>query len=313
MDPLRVLTAEAGFFTAQEAKRAGYGDRDIARMVRNNTWVRFRRGAYAFSDEWRALDAVGRHRVRSDAILRTHGDRVALSHVSGLVRHGIDPWGFPLDRVHVTRLDGGPGRIERDVVHHEGLVVDTDVMLVGGQLVLTPDRCAIEAGSRSTNEVALCAFDSCLREGLFSSTDLHQRFLLMQHWPHVRHLHVPVRMADARSGSVGESRGNWWFSQLGIPAPDLQHEVRGAGGALLGIVDWWWKRFQMFGEFDGKVKYGRLLKPGQDPGDVVFAEKRREDLIREATGHSFLRLIWSDFEAPRSIRARFDSLASMAG
>lgn len=310
---MRILTAEAGFFSAQEAKRAGYGDRDIARMVRQQIWIRFRRGAYAFADEWNGLDAVGRHRVRCNAVLRSHGDRVALSHVSGLVCHGIDPWGLPLDRVHVTRLDGGPGRIERDVVHHEGLVVGADVRVVDGQLVLAPERCAIEAGSRTDNEVALCAMDSCLRAGLFSEDELCERFLLMQHWPHVRHLHLPVRMADARSGSVGESRGNWWFSQLGIPAPEPQHEVRDVDGTLIGIVDWWWKRHQMFGEFDGKVKYGRLLKPGQDPGDVVFAEKRREDRIREATGHAVLRLVWSDFRTPRLIRSRFDALASFAG
>src|SRR3712207_8138753 len=32
--------------------------------------------------------------------------------------------------------------------------------------------------------------------------------------------------------------------------------------------------------FRSKVKYGRLLKPGQDPGDAVFEEKRREDAMR---------------------------------
>lgn len=313
MDPLRVLTSDAGFFTAQEAKRAGYGDRDIARMTRTRAWIRFRRGAYAFADEWAAMDAIERHRVRCNAILRSHGDRVALSHVSGLIRYGVDPWGLSLDRVHVTRLDGGPGRIERDVVHHEGLVIDEDVRRVAGQQVLTPERCAIESGSRTNNEIALCAFDTCLREGLFHIDLLRDRFAVMQHWPHVRHLHVPIRMADARSGSVGESRGKWWFSQLGIPAPEPQHPVYDAQGTLLGIVDWWWEKYMILGEFDGRVKYGRLLKQGQSPGDAVFAEKRREDRLREATGHTMLRLVWSDYEVPRSIRTRFDALAAIAG
>ena len=52
----------------------------------------------------------------------------------------------------------------------------------------------------------------------------------------------------------------------------------------------------MFGEFDGRVKYGRLLKPGQDPGEVVFAEKRREDLIRGVTGGT-----WSGTRGPTCI------------
>ena len=60
----------------------------------------------------------------------------------------------------------------------------------------------------------------------------------------------------------------------------------------------------MIGEFDGRVKYGRLLKPGQDPGDVVFAEKRREDRLREATGCAIIRLVWSDYEQPALVRDR---------
>jgi hypothetical protein len=32
-------------------------------------------------------------------------------------------------------------------------------------------------------------------------------------------------------------------------------------------------------EFDGRMKYGRLLRPGQEAGDAVFDEKRREDAI----------------------------------
>jgi hypothetical protein len=120
MDPLHILTDTHGFFTRKEAESAGYDDRAVARMVRSQVWTRFRRGFYAFTDEWDALDDVGRHRVRSRAVLRSLGPVVALSHVSAVIAHGIDVWGVPLHRVHVTRLDGGAGRVEGDVVHHEG-------------------------------------------------------------------------------------------------------------------------------------------------------------------------------------------------
>jgi hypothetical protein len=56
------------------------------------------------------------------------------------------------------------------------------------------------------------------------------------------------------------------------------------------------------------VKYGRLLRPGQDPGDVVFAEKVREDAIR-ADDHGMVRWIWREIapfdEVERRIRATF--------
>lgn len=306
MDPLRVLTAEFGFFTRQEAKSAGYADRQITQMVRSRRWTRIRRGAYVFSDEWAVLDEVGRHKVLCNAVLRSLGSAVALSHVSGAVRHGIEIWGLRLDRVHVTRLDGGPGRIEGDVVHHEGLAVDDDVVTVEGQLVLRPERCVLEAASRAGNELALCLFEAGLRAGCFDLATLHACHDVLQHWPFMRHVHVPVRMADPKSGSIGESRGNWHFRVLGIPSPETQFEVRDRDGNLIGITDWAWPKYKTFGEFDGKIKYGRLLKPGQDPGDVVFDEKRREDLIREATNFMGIRFIWSDYDQPTQMRRRLE-------
>jgi hypothetical protein len=309
MDPLRILTAECGFFTRAEARGAGYDDRAVARMVRQHVWVRFRRGFYAFADEWEQLTEVGRHRVRSSAVLRSLGDVVALSHVSGMVRHDIDVWGVPLTRVHVTRLDGGAGRIERDVIHHEGLALDDDVLIVHGEKVLRPERCVLEAGSRASNEVALCLMEAGLRLRVFDRVQLEEMFLALQFWPFMRHLHIPIRIADGRSGSIGESRGIWAFHSVRIPIPERQAEVTNHSGLVVAVTDWHWPSYGLYGEFDGRIKYGRLVKPGQESGDVVFEEKKREDLIRELTDAKLLRLIWSDYDDPSSILRRFDRLA----
>ncbi|KAA1417782.1 type IV toxin-antitoxin system AbiEi family antitoxin domain-containing protein [Nocardioides humilatus] len=313
MDPLRLLTADSGFFTRQEALSAGHAGYDIARNVRTGTWIRFRRGAYAFADEWRPLSLVGRHQVRTNAVMRSLGDAVALSHVSGCIRHGIDVWGIPLDRVHVTRLDGGPGRIEGDVVHHEGLTLSHDLMRLGDHQVLAPDRCVLEAGSRSTNEAALCLMESGLRSRQYDGDALSRRFEQMQSWPFMRHLQVPVRMADPRAGSVGESRGNWMFWTLGVPRPHSQFEILHPNGELAGISDWAWPDHRLLGEFDGRIKYGRLLKPGQDPGDAVFEEKRREDLLRELSGYGMIRFVWSDYADLGGCRSRLDRALRRVG
>ncbi|HEY0698007.1 MAG TPA: hypothetical protein VGD43_09375 [Micromonospora sp.] len=57
------------------------------------------------------------------------------------------------------------------------------------------------------------------------------------------------------------------------------------------------------GEFDGRVKYGRLLRPGQDPGDAVFAEKMREDAIRD-TGLRVVRWVWNGVDDFGEVVAR---------
>lgn len=313
MDPLRILTSIDGFFTRREAIEAGYDDRVIARMVRARVWIRFRRGFYAFADEWRALDDVGRHRVRSRAVLRSLGSAVALSHVSAVIAHGIEVWGVPLDRVHVTRLDGAVGRIEGDVVHHQGICLEGEVVDVGGLLATTAVRSVLETGSLSTNEAALCLFDNGLRRELFDHDELREHHLRLGAWPMMRHLHVPVRMADPGAASIGESRGRWMFWTHGLPSPRLQYEVRDPAGNLVGTCDWGWPQHGLLGEFDGRVKYGRLLRPGQEPGDAVFAEKRREDLVREVSGCAMVRLTWEDYDRPDLAVARIQRLLRRAG
>ena len=71
-------------------------------------------------------------------------------------------------------------------------------------------------------------------------------------------------------------------------------------------ADFGWPAQRTLGEFDGKVKYGRLLKPGQEPGDAVYAEKLREDEFR-ALDWEVVRWGWSDLRDFRSTAARIRS------
>jgi hypothetical protein len=53
------------------------------------------------------------------------------------------------------------------------------------------------------------------------------------------------------------------------------------------------RRCGTVGEFDGKAKYGELLKPGQTSREAMIAEKQREDLLRDL-GWQVVRWMWSD-------------------
>lgn len=304
MDPLRLICGEQGFFTKAMARDCGYNDKKVTAMVRAGIWLRFRRGYYSFTDIWSTLDVEARHLVRCRAVLHSIGDDVVLSHVSGLMAHGVEVWGSSLDRVHVTRLDGDASRIEGDVVHHRGTVRDEDIVTIDGLRVLAPARCAVEYASTATSESAFVAFNSALHRGRCEREELFEEFARVGNWPGMRHVHLPIRWASARSQSVGESRGFWLFWTAGLPAPERQYEIRDHSGALRATCDWAWPERKAYGEFDGQVKYGRLLQPGQDPGEVVFAEKQREDEVREITGGTMVRLIWVDLERPRVTVAR---------
>ena len=288
-----------GFFTRAMARDCGYTDKKVTAMVRAGLWRRFRRGYYSFADIWDHLDPRERHLVRCRAVLDSIGDDVALSHGSGLLVHDVEVWGAHLGRVHVTRLDGDASRIEGDVVHHRGTVTGGDVVVVDGMRVLRPARCAVEYAASVTSESAFVSFNSALFHGCCTREELFEQFGRVGNWPGMRHLHLPIRWASPRSQSVGESRFFWLCWSCGLPAPERQYEIRDETGTLRATCDLGWPELNAYGEFDGKIKYGRLLRPGQDAGEVVFMEKQREDGIREVTGGRMIRLVWSDFDRPK--------------
>jgi hypothetical protein len=113
-----------------------------------------------------------------------------------------------------------------------------------------------------------------------------------------------VELADGLSESPGESWARVLFVSLGLPKPELQAEIRDAGGRLVGRVDFLFHRQRLIVEFDGKVKY-----EGVDGRDALIREKRREDALR-SLGYQVVRLTWRDlYDPPRLHQAMLSAFA----
>jgi len=312
MDRLRILAQANGCFTRAQALHAGLDDNAIRLALKVGLWTRVRWGVYTFTDLWTEQDEVARHLAAAQSVARKLGPSVALSHVSAALDHGLLVWGADLSTVHVTRLDGGAGRTEAGVQHHEGFCVDSDVIEKDGYLLVKPVRAALESAALTSSEAAVATLDSGLHLKRFTPAELDETFGLMQHWPGALHLQFAVRFADGRAESVGESRARYLCYAHGLPAPELQFHVYDERGILAGITDMVWRDHRLLGEFDGKVKYGRLLMPGEEPGDAVFREKRREDTLRRLTDFSMIRLTWADLYRGAETAARIHGLMRRA-
>jgi hypothetical protein len=110
-----------------------------------------------------------------------------------------------------------------------------------------------------------------------------------------------LELADARSGSAGESLSRGQMLLIGVPRPDLQ--VSFARGDLPGhdVVDFDWPGLDTFGEFDGKGKYSREeLRNGRSAEEVLWDEKVREDRIRRHRRRS-VRWGWGDAMSRRRL------------
>jgi hypothetical protein len=307
MDELFTLHP-SGVFLRREALALGYDDRALVRLQRHGLATRIRHGAYTSTHTWATADPQTRHLLRASAVMLSHGDSVALSHTTGALSHGLRLFRPQLDKVHVTRLDGGPGRVIGDVVYHEGRWSPEDVFLHGQNLVLSPVRCAFEAASLQSTESALVVLDSLLDLDLATPDEMEATFRLMRHWPKTQHVRIAFHLCGPGAESVGESRVTFLCWAHHLPRPDRQFSVHDDRGILVGTTDFAWHDHAAFGEFDGKIKYGRLLKPNQDPGDVVFLEKQREDRLREITDRRMIRFIWADLDRPTTTASRIRAM-----
>lgn len=273
----------------------GVTDRELRASVRHGVLRRIRQGAYTTPDRWDAATDVARHQLCCLAVGRVFGDRAALTHTSSLVMQGVPVWGADLRNVHLTRLDGGASRSEAGVIHHEAVLVPEELVTsTCGLQVSNVGRAVVEHASTNTVESGLVSADGALHAGLLTPERLVDQFERMCRWPGTQRVHLVVRLADERAESPGETRTRYLCWRHSLPAPELQFRVQDHDGLLVGISDLAWPEHRLLGEFDGQMKYGRLLRPGQSPSDVVFAEKRREDRLREITQWSMIRLVWDD-------------------
>jgi hypothetical protein len=292
-----------GVFLRREALLLGYEDRDLAHAVRRRQIVRIRQGTYCPAQSWQDADAGGRHLLTAQGVALTHEHRVALSHTTGALAWGLRLWRPELARVHVTRLAGTTGRVQPDVIYHRHAWDPEGVWAQEEHLLLDPVTCGLQAAARTSVTQGVVILDSLIDLDLCDEATLSATYATMSRSPFTRRLQVAVRLTRRGAESVGESLTRDLFFKHHLPEPVLQYKVYD-GSRLVGITDFAWPEYGLLGEFDGKIKYGRLLKPGQDPGEVVFREKRREDEIREVTGMGMIRYIFGDLYVPLATAAR---------
>lgn len=287
----------------------GVVDSEIRRDYRAGRLIRIRRGAYLPAGGPRASPEV-RHALLVTAEAARVDSTAVASHVSAVVLHGLPVWDVPLERAEFTRNRSNGARNGPRVRVHSAPLDASEIVQVASLQVTSPARTVVDFARRCSFESAVVTVDAALRSGLVTRVDLDRAVVRATGWRGVPAARRAVEFADERSESVGESGSRVALWRAGIPPPTLQWEVWHRGD-LIGRTDFAWEEQRAVGEFDGQVKYGRLLRPGQDPGQVVFEEKIREDAIR-AAGYTVARWTWRDLAhfAPAATRVR-NGLASI--
>jgi hypothetical protein len=280
----------------------GWSHAELDRMTRAGELQRIRRGAYECGPA-RSLDRRDEHRRLMAATVRQTCIDAAISHMSAAVLHHLPIWNDRLGKVHLTRDQPGGGKVRRYVHLHVAPLAEIDVCRIDGQRVTTLARTVLDLLRTLTMERSVTIGDAALRLGL-TLEELAEVAGRCIGWRGMLQARRAMNFLDVRSESAGESYSRVILDQIGMPRPIPQYEVWN-NGFLVGRADFGWVEFRTLGEFDGKEKYGRMLKPGQTPADAVFAEKRREDALRDL-GWQIVRWIWQDLYHPEELRHRLE-------
>ena len=282
---------------------AGFTDDEVRRAVRSGVWRAVRPGAYLRADDPVLADPDLRHVQLVLATVRRLDGSPVVSHVSAAALHGLPLWGVPLRTVHVTRDASSGGRRTRHLHVHPAPIAPDEVVTLRGLRVTSPARTVVDIARTSRFESAVVVADAAVKAELCTPAELDAaiaRAGRRSGGPASRRV---VAFADGLADGPGESRARVRMHLAGLPRPVLQH-VRDRSGRHVGQVDFWWPRAGVIGEYDGEVKYGRLLRPGQDPAEVVYREKLREDALRAQPGvRTVVRWTWRDVD-------EFDELAT---
>lgn len=264
--------------TTGQLRAEGIDWDQLRRLSRTGDVVKVRHGVYdGRSSDLKPSQA---HRRLIAATVPLLGEDAVLSHASAALLHGMAVPTRSLDRVWITRQSAGGGHRSPQLHEYKTPFREEDIVTVDGWRVTRPERTAVDLARRTGLDYGLAAADAVLRAGAERSA-LEEQVALWPRRPAMRKARTVVALADGDSESFGESASRLLMWQLGLPAPVLQPRIT-IGGRLFRS-DFGWLELGVLGEFDGRVKYDELLRPGQSAADVIMAEKRREQLLQSLT------------------------------
>ncbi|MGV9825804.1 hypothetical protein [Gordonia sp. NPDC003429] len=319
---LRQPPAADRLILRREAIRTGSTDADIRYALRTNAIERIHWGSYISTvapegqDSYAAREAKYRDKVV--AAVRTGGSRRYPSHQSAAALLQV-PLLQP-DRSTAHFISEKSGRTSPGLVIHQTAVDPEHLTEYQGIVVTSIARTVCDVARDGSIRQAICALNS----GLFES---RRRDLPISLEPVIdalkgTHGIETLRTAHVHSTdlceSIGESLSCCILLEDGsIPFPDLQVAVKVDGGDVKRCDTGWRDsdgQLRVVGEFDGRFKYHRAAPASGHrlPEDVIYAEKLREDAIRDCD-IIVVRWTWQELMTPAVVIRKIRSALRRAG
>lgn len=270
-------------------------DRDaFYRRIDDGTTTRVIRGVAVPTAIWDEAEPSERHRILVHAALATTHQHVVVARRSAAVLHRL-PWVGALPPFAEVISLGGPGRSTRTIEisgHPPGSTVEIDSLPVTALA-----RTLADVARAAEFEGAVVAADAAAAR---DPSVIAMALVEVAEWPGhqgAAKAAAALEFADPLAETPGESLSRASIARARLPRPVLQAEFPRLGGGTWR-TDFWWPKFGVLGEFDGRLKYS-----GPTASEVVLAEKAREDELR-AQVRAFVRWGWDVARSPVELSRR---------
>lgn len=263
--------------------RAGVGSGRICRV---------RRGGYADVGDWEEASSRQRYLAFLEATSRGLAHEPLLTHVSAAAVWDLPILGF-WPQLLTETVSGRMARSTRYTRRYRREAMPRAVRHEGW-LVTPPARTVLDVAATEGFASGLMAADDALRRELCTPADLAAELERLDTPRGLRVARAVVEHADGRAEWPGESLSRARMIESGIPVPELQVDFYDDDGVFLGRADFYWREYDVIGEFDGRIKYGRaLVGDEQMSGEVAWRERQREKSLGRVVT-DLVRWTWSE-------------------
>jgi hypothetical protein len=258
-------------------------------VLRSGRWTALRRGIYVAVADLDLPTDPGRRSWLEALALHQHLARptAAFSHGTAARMLGLKGGGS----VELRLTDPVGWRRGRGFRITEAALHPAEVFASGPIRLTTVARTLVDRAREGSELDAVAAIDDALLTGRTTPARLRE---VIDRAPFRRGTPAAARAvgwADGRAESWLESAWRVRHLTAARPRPELQVEIW-IDGRLVKVVDGWLPHVAIAFECDGKVKYTDPYR-GRDPAEVLWREKRAEDLLR-AVGIRVVRVVSGD-------------------
>jgi len=246
-------------------------------------------GRFVTSADWASLDQDAQHRLLVHAAVERLPVGDLVSHWSAAALWRLPIIGRWPDRVHITTAPNGRRSSTSALVRHQRQLAAVPALTDGvtvtslAETIIDVARVATFAQSVAMGDAVLWRAQNPRDAGGMPGLTLDQvEQTLCDSREHrgVARVRRMLDFIDGRANRPGESLARVTMSELGVPAPVLQHPMVMLDGKHY-YLDFYFAEYDVGVDFDGRIKYlDSAFRGGRTAEQVVYDEKIREDHVR---------------------------------